>query len=284
MPTAAFLLLFVSALLHTSWNLLLKGASLKPIATWWATVLGAVVFAPLLIFTGPPPREVWGLLITSVIIEVAYWVLLAYAYQDGDFSLVYPVARGTAPAFLALWSVLFLHETLSRGGLAGLGLIVTGLVIIGGGGLLRGPGTKPQLFTLLAALTIALLISIYTAVDGTAVKRAPALPYALAIFTLVPLLAAPLMRLRFSWPELGGEWSAHWRRISAIGVLSVLAYLFALRAYTIAPIAYAGAIREVSVVMAAFAGWRLLGESMGRLRVAGSLVIFMGILMIAVLG
>jgi drug/metabolite transporter (DMT)-like permease len=89
---------------------------------------------------------------------------------------------------------------------------------------------------------------------------------------------------RYGWPVLKSELGAHWIRIFSIGLLTVCSYLLALFAYSIAPLSYAGAVREVSIVLGAFAGWRFLGEKMGGWRLAGAFVIFSGILIVALFG
>lgn len=284
MPLPALALLFLSALLHASWNLLLKGAGEKYIATFWTVVLGGLIFAPFLFLTGLPPRELWPLVLVSSAVEVLYFLTLSYAYKDHDFSLVYPMARGAAPALLALWSTLFLREALTRAGVAGLGMIVVGLMITGGSGLFQNGLHRPTVRAVAAALTNALLISIYSVIDGYAVKHGPAVSYAISIFTMIPILVTPLILLRYPRPQLGSELSMHWKRLAAIAVLGVFSYLCALTAYSLAPLSYAGAIREVSVVLGAFAGWRLLGEKPGGVRLLGAGVIFAGILVIAVFG
>ena len=80
------------------------------------------------------------------------------------------------------------------------------------------------------------------------------------------------------------SWNVDRKRLFAIGLLTVFAYLLALAAYSIAPVSYSGAIRELSVVLGAFAGWKILGETLGRQRLLGSVVIFVGILVIALFG
>jgi drug/metabolite transporter (DMT)-like permease len=263
--------------------LLLKQTDDKYIATWWAILAGSLIFLPILFFTGLPARETWVLLIASVCVEVIYYALLSAAYSDSDFSLVYPLARGTAPAFIALWSVLFLGETLSPGGLAGLIIVVLGLLIVGGGGLFLGH-EKPHLKGILLALTIALLISIYSTIDGAAVKETSALPYAVLVFFLAPVFSSPVVIKRYGWQHLISAWKTNRNRLILIGLLTVCAYLLVLAAYSIAPISYSGAIREVSVVIGAFAGWRFLNEKLGGWRLFGSVIIFIGILVIAFLG
>lgn len=283
MPIAAILFLLFSAVLHTAWNLLLKQSSRKYIVTWWAILLGAGLFLPILFFTGLPAREAWSLLLVSVLVETAYFVVLSLAYREADFSLVYPLARGSAPLMIVVWSVLFLQERLTPGGMAGLGIIIFGLLMVGGSDLLAGTQT-PRRSGVLLAFVLALLISIYSVIDGAAVKQTPAFPYTILVFFLSPVLAAPLVLQRYGWQILKNELAQNTARILAIGILTVSSYLLTLAAYAMAKVSYSGAVREVSVVMGALAGWLFLGEKLARLRVWGALVIFGGILCIALAG
>ena len=164
-----------------------------------------------LFFTGLPPREMWVFAVISVCIEVIYFTALSYAYHDNDFSLIYPVARGAAPAFLALWSFLFLHEKLTTGGMIGLALIIGGLMIIGVNTLTQAHVTRVHFKGVAVALFIALLISIYSAIDGSAVKNGHALPYVMSMFALVPFVTTPLIFRQYEWArikKLAGE-TAH---------------------------------------------------------------------------
>lgn len=284
MPPFAILLLLIGAALHTTWNLVIKGSSEKFVTTWWVVLIGGIASAIGLLFTGLPPRELWGFAFFSLIVETTYFILLSYAYQDNDFSLVYPIARGAAPAFLALWSFLFLKEVPTPGGWLGLGLIVSGLAIIGFSTLMQKGFSAVHAKGMILALTIALLISTYTAIDGSAVKQGPLLSYALLVFALIPVPIAPFILRKHGWSYLVTRWNEQRIRLSIAGVLGIVAYLFALAAYAMAPLNYSGAIREVSVVIGAFAGWKLLGEKLGPLRIIGAAVIFAGILVIARFG
>jgi drug/metabolite transporter (DMT)-like permease len=217
-------------------------------------------------------------------VEATYFIVLSYAYHDNDFSLIYPVARGTAPAFLAAWSFLFLHETLTPGGLTGLALIIGGLMIIGINTLTQAHVTRVHFKGVAVALFIALLISIYSAIDGAAVKNGYALPYVMGMFALVPLLTMPFVFRQYEWTQIRNTLVNQPVRIPLAGVLGVLAYLMAVYAYSMAPVSYAGAVREVSVVFGALAGWWFLKEGMGGIRVLGAFVIFAGIVLIGVYG
>jgi drug/metabolite transporter (DMT)-like permease len=283
MPLGAIGLLLVSAALHTTWNLLLKRAGEKYMATWWAMLMGALLFLPLLLVTGLPARSTWLLLLVSALAEGTYFIVLAYAYGDADFSLVYPLARGAAPALIAAWSVIFLREELTAGGVLGLAIIIAGLLVVGGSGSFHRNG-QPHWRGILPALFLALLISIYTVIDGAAVKVTSPVAYAALIYFVSVLFMTPFIVRRHGWVSLGAEFRAHGWSLLGIGALIQIAYFLALLAYRMAHIGYSGAIREVGVVLGAFAGWQLLGEKLGKWRLAGATVIFGGILIIALFG
>jgi drug/metabolite transporter (DMT)-like permease len=284
MPIFAIGILILSALLHTAWNLLIKQAQEKYIITWWMAVFGGVFAIIALLFTGLPPRGLWIFIFFSVCAEVVYFLALSYAYHDNDFSLVYPVARGTAPAFLTLWSFLFLHEKPTPGGWIGLALIIGGLVVIGANTLMQSHVTRLHFKGVAVALFIALIISTYTLIDGTAVKNGAPMPYVMSVFLLVPVGLSPFILRQYKWTRLMDALKQSPVRISVAGVLGTIAYLLAVFAYSISPVSYAGAVREVSVVFGALAGWWFLKERMGGVRVLGAVIIFTGILVIAIFG
>jgi drug/metabolite transporter (DMT)-like permease len=284
MPTFAILLLLISAVLHTSWNLLIKQSEDKYIVTWWMVTIGGVFALIALFFTGLPPRQMWTFAIVSIFVEATYFVTLSYAYHDNDFSLIYPVARGSAPAFLTLWSFLFLHEKLTGAGMLGLGMIIGGLLIIGINTLTQAHVTSLHFRGAAVAVFIALLISIYTTIDGAAVQNGFALPYVMSMFAFVPLPITPFIFREYKWERIKKTLTNQPIRVPLAGVLGVLAYLMAVFSYSIAPLSYAGSIREVSVVFGALAGWWFLKEKMGGIRLLGAIVIFGGILIIAIFG
>jgi len=247
-------------------------------------LLGGVMAFILLLFIGLPPSSMWLFALISMMLEAIYFILLSNAYTDNDFSLVYPIARGTAPAFIMLWSVLFLRERLTIGGMIGVGLIVCGMVTIGATSLIQNRGGRLHIRGILLALVVALIISIYTLVDGKAVKNGSPLSYGLTMFMLVPTITTIYNVRRFGWKRFASAWDGPRIPLFLAAILGTVAYLIALFAYTIAPVSYSGAIREVSVVIGAFLGWKFLGENMGGTRVLGAIVIFTGILIIALFG
>src|SRR5690349_7592487 len=129
MPAFALVLLFLSATMHALWNFLLKSSQEKYIAMGWQVILSGALSLIFIIFTGLPPRSMWIFAIISMILEAVYFILLSIAYTSHDFSLVYPIARGAAPAMLVLWSAIFLHERLTAAGYVGLTMITGGIIV-----------------------------------------------------------------------------------------------------------------------------------------------------------
>jgi len=161
---------------------------------------------------------------------------------------------------------------------------VCGMITVGATSLLNARENRIQFMGIMTALSVALVISFYTLVDGAAVQNGSSLSYGLLMFTLVPLLTTPYNIRRYGWRRFSYAWKEERNPIILAGVLGVTAYLIALFAYTLAPVGYSGSIRQVSVVIGAFLGWRFLGEKMGGMRVVGAVVIFSGILVIAIFG
>lgn len=285
MPISALVLLFLSASMHALWNFLLKSAEEKFVAMGWQTILsGALALIVIIFYSGLPPREMWLFAVISMLLEAIYFILLCIAYSDHDFSLIYPIARGAAPALLVVWTAIFLHEQLTTGGYIGLAMITTGMMVIGATALLQSKGEKIHLKGILTALTVALVISLYTFVDGKAVKSGPALPYGLFMFVMIPLVTTPYIAYQYGLDAFPRVWKKNWNYLLIGGGLGVVAYMLALFAYTFAPLSYSGAIREVSAVIGAFLGWRFLKEQMGGVRVVGSVIVFAGVMVIAIFG
>jgi drug/metabolite transporter (DMT)-like permease len=285
MPILALVLLFLSASMHAVWNFLLKSSEEKYVAMGWQTILSGILALVIMVFySGLPPREMWLFAVISMLLEAIYFILLCIAYSDHDFSLIYPIARGAAPALLVLWTAIFLQEKLTTGGYIGLAMITIGMMVIGATTLLQSKGEHPHLKGILTALTVALVISMYTFIDGFAVKSGPALPYGLSMFVMVPFVTTPYIAYHYGVNSFSRVWKQNRNYLLIGGVLGLIAYMLALFAYTFAPLSYSGAIREVSAVIGAFLGWRFLKEQMGGVRVGGSLIVFAGVMVIAIFG
>lgn len=285
MPIQALLLLIAAAFLHTGWNYLVKRVVAKQIFTWWAIVVGCLFYIPLIWLHWPVPTEIWLYASASALTETLFFISLVRAYEFGDFSLVYPVARGAAPAMLSIWALLFLGERPTPGGTAGLLILIAGLTLVGGASLIvRRASTRVSFEGLCAALLIAFWISVFSVIDGAAVRHWAPRGYCGLILSLTALFLTPVIFSRHAPAAIFAELRANFFRIVCVAVLMLVTYVFVLEAYTLAKVSYVAAIREMSVILGAVAGWRLMGEEFGMIRTAGSILIFLGILCIAIAG
>ncbi len=271
MPIAAFGLAIASAFVHALWNLLLARARDSQAATAVALITGTVVFAPVAALTWDIHAGAWGYLAGSAALEVAYFALLAAAYDRGELSLVYPVARGSAPLLVALFSVVVLGTGLHALTVAGVALVATGVVLVRG---MRAGGREPLLF----ALAIGTTVASYTLLDKAGLRHAQPFTY-LELVVLPSALVYPLWigRRRSLRAELRPP-------ILLAGIAMFGAFGIALAAIRLAPQAYVPgvqALRETSVVIAVAAGGVFLGEQVGRARLAGAGVVVAGVVALA---
>ena len=281
MSALALALLVAAGALHAAWNLLVKDVGNRLAVLWLSWLAGSLLFLPVLV-AAPVPRPIWPFVAASAVVEAAYGLLLTHAYGFADFNQVYPQARGAAPVQLAPWAAAALRQVPSPLGFLGLALIVLGLVPVGSGNVWwrwGGPGFARR--GVVAAIGVALCISVYSLIDGVAVRRTAAAPYTVAIMLGGTAVLTPPVLLRYGGRALWSELRGRVPRVVAAGALMMVAYTLVLRAYAVTPLAYAGAVREVGVVFAALAGWLWLGETFGARRVAGAVAVFAGIVVLA---
>jgi drug/metabolite transporter (DMT)-like permease len=284
MPVPVLGLLVLSGLLHAGWNLLLKNTDKKYVIIWWALVLESLLGLPILVLHWPIPANIWPYALGSALIETVYDATLSAAYNKEDFSLVYPIARGGAPALLGFWAILFLRERPSLAGIIGLLILTGGLMLVGSSKWLANKKKIGGMAGIVLAGLVALMISIYSVIDGAAVRLMDAASYTVLVFILNAIFVIPVITKMYGWQTVLEIGRNQWRQVAAISILDIGSYMLVLIAFSLASVAYAGAIREISIVFGALAGWLWLKESFGRIRVIGASIIFAGILTILVAG
>lgn len=284
MAPVALGLLLVAAILHAGWNLLAKQAADRQATLWWSMLLVGGLLAPALVLDWPPSPEVLALAVASSLFEALYFVTLVAAYEAGDLSLVYPVARGSAPLLIVCWAGLFLGERPSLGGWAGIGLVVVGLVLASAPGRLARlqPGTGPGR-ALLLALATGLCISGYSTINKAGVAQINPVAFTGLFHLGSALLVAPLVIRARGW-KLLEPWRHEPARTAAVAAMVGGASALVLGALAIERAGYVGAVREISVILGALAGWRLLGEPFGARRTLAAGLMFLGLALIATLG
>lgn len=284
-----------AALLHAAWNALIKSGVDKALDTALVHGIGTLVAVPLVAFAyhavGPLAPAAWPWLIASVLIHFAYYAALAAAYRHGDLSLAYPLMRGSAPLLVALAGVPLLGERLSPQAWAGVLGISLGVLALGLSAGARRPVATPGSSTpatvarpsraVALALANAVVIALYTIVDGLGVRAAGnAWLYVGTLFLLdgLPYLLFVLWRRGPRRGEACRHMARRWP-LATLGALASLgSYAIALWAMTQAPVATVAALRETSVLFAALIGVLLLREPFGWRRAAGTLVILAGVM------
>ncbi len=270
------------ALLHASWNALIKSGRDKQLDTALIHSLGFFVALPLLWHAGLPNAAAWPYIAASTVIHLGYYIALAGAYRHGDLGLTYPVMRGCAPLLVALGSVAFIGERLSVSAWIGVAVICAGVLVLGlSRSALHASGEAQRRKALRFAFSNAAIIALYTVIDGLGVRAsgdASAYVAALFLFDGIPYLLLVLWQrgpqrsaaLRY----MAGRW-----KIASVGTLASLgSYGIALWAMTRAPVAVVAALRETSVLFAAVIGTLLLREPFGWQRAIGTLVIVCGVM------
>ena len=324
MPPAVLGLLIAAAVLHAGWNILLKTAG-DPLRTAGRGMLvGALVLLPfgvagwLVVGRPPIPTEAWLLAIGSGVLEAVYFALLSAAYARGDLSLVYPIARGTAPVVAVFVGIVFLGERLGLQGTIGVALLLAGILSLQRPwAVIRDRASMPRRTREAVWLAVATGVAIasYSAVDLTGVRLIPPWLYATLIwaFTAAFLLAgiAVADRRRRTSAEAAlasvaavtgtdavdavtapatslRPGDADWGRAAIGGIVTVVAYLLVLVAYVFAPLTAVAPVRESAIVLVSGWGSFRLGEAathraaIGRLAAAG--VIVVGALLLATEG
>lgn len=267
------LAVLLGALLHASWNALIRGSADRTLDTVLVAAGGGLIAACALPFVPLPAPASWPFLIASGLIHVVYFLLVALSYRHGELSFAYPIMRGSAPAVSAIAAALLLAEVPSPGGWLGV------LLICGGVMLLAGDSWRTGAFhgrTALFALATAGTIVIYTLVDGAGARlsgHAAAYTGWVFLLTAIPFTGLFLAR---DGAATAGYLQRHWRRGLVSGACSLGSYGLALWAMTQAPIALVAALRETSLVFGALLAATLLRERITRMRWAAILVVVAG--------
>lgn len=268
MDATPLLLVLASALLHASWNLVVKSSRDRLVAASAQAAFGALAFSPLLIASGVPGRAMPAVAASSAV-HLAYGLSLVTAYERGDLSLVYPVARGIAPALVTAAAAVLLDDLPSTGGMIAIAFVVSGVLWVTNGRTTAG---------LSWALATASAIATYTLIDAAAVRSLEAaLPYTTAVTLGYALLYLPVIAARRSAHAVTSVLRVEWWRHLLGGASAVAAYGLVLAAARLAPLGLVSAFRETSVLFGTVGGWLILGEPDARRRLWGASLIAVGL-------
>ena len=300
MPTLAIALVLVAAVLHAGWNVLLKTSG----DTLWTAVklqaIGTAILLPVGIaawlWNGRPgvSAEAFGLAIASGVVEAIYFVCLSAAYKRGALSLVYPLARGSAPLLAVAVGIFLLGERLAPLALAGVASLLVGILLVARPWQAFQSAGAAQRGAIGFALATGASIASYSAIDRLGVRATEPWLYgsilAVAATTFLAITVTVGRRVGFLAPAPIVDPAAKVRasnsplrvgplRDAIAGVLALGAYLLVLVAYSIAPLATVAPLRESGIVLAAAWGTLRLGEASGG-REAGSRIAAAGLVVV----
>jgi drug/metabolite transporter (DMT)-like permease len=265
---AALALALGSAVLHAAWNLLLGRARDVQAAAAVTFLLSLAVALPFAVVWWRADASVWPYALASALLETVYVFTLAYGYRVADVSLVYPLTRGAAPVLTLAAAVALLGHRPSPAEVLGVLVVSAGVVLV------RGGGMTGDARALAFAATCAAAIAAYTLVDRAGIHRAGAFTYFVLVLALPGVAYLPVVSLASMRRELGVATSA--AALANLG--SFLLGLLALRRGAAAPVL---AVRSSSIVIATLLAGRVLAERVSRVRLAGSVLVFAGVVLLA---
>lgn len=273
------MLVLLAALLHASWNALVKSGGAPEFTIASFQLFGGIISLCLVWFVPFPDPASWPYIFASVVVHNLYYMTMAQAYRAGDLSQVYPLFRGLAPVFVAIGALVFANEYLDAGTVTGIVLISAGLMSITLLGKHFGVIPKKALYW---GLITSVLIASYTIVDGIGVRLTDnPLSYIvwLFVFEFVPICTWLLLTQRQAWFNYISQSKA---KILFGGMASNGAYALVIFAMSLGAMAVVSSLRETSVIFAALIGTLVLGEPFGRQRIIAALMVALGIIIMRV--
>jgi drug/metabolite transporter (DMT)-like permease len=274
-------LVLTAAVLHAAWNAMAKSGGTPELSIASYQLVGSLVCIVLAVWLPFPDREVWPMIIGSVVIHNIYYFALARAYRSGDLSQVYPLFRGVAPVLVACGAAVVAHEYLTLGTIAGIVCISLGVVSLA----FRTAtfGAMPRAAVAWGSAT-AVLIAAYTVVDGLGIRTSSnKLSYIVWLFILevVPIGIIMLATRRTQWFDYmrGNRWT-----VIGCGVASATAYGLVIYAMSLGAMAVVSSLRETSVIFATIIGALFLREPFGTARIQAAALVAVGIILMRWLG
>ena len=265
---AATLLALAAAVLHAAWNLWVKQSGDRWISLWGQMTAGGALCVLVLAFTGWPDSLAWWPVLTSGMIHVVYITALARAYDIGDFSVTYPIARGAGALLAAAGGVLFLSDTLTAVSVFGIATAVVGIFLLAG---------RADTAHVRAALWVSLTIGAYSVVDGHGSRETGGNLYPLVLFVATGVCTTMAGIAMGRARDMATAFRSHGHKFALAGSASALTYWMVLVAMQKAPVGYVTALRESSVVIVALVGTRYLGEQDTKRRVVAACVVVAGL-------
>jgi len=270
------LAVLAAAVTHAVWNAIAHGIKDQTLAFALIGVGGLAAGIPLVIVAATPRGDGWPYLLASVAIHVFYNLLLMQCYRLGEFGQVYPLARGTSPLVVTILAAIFVHEHLALPLIGGIIVVSAGLAT------LVMAGRRPGRAAFAAAVGTGLTIAAYTTVDGVGVRASHSPVGYIGWLMVLQSLCVPLFAAVRRRDVLLKQPPRIWLAGLGAGALSVLAYGLVLWAQTRGALAPIAALRETSVIFGAIIATLVFREPFGRTRIAATILVAAGIVLLNV--
>jgi drug/metabolite transporter (DMT)-like permease len=270
-----FLAVMAAALIHATWNALIKNGTSKQSAMLLLATCQFACGVVIALWRGLPAEAAWLWLLGSGVIHMCYQLCLSYAYEHGDLSRVYPIARGAAPMMVLLVSWVFLPDSLTKTEVVGVLVLGAGIVLLVRGVFSSGESRRMLPFAFGSAVATAG----YSITDGMGARAAgdPML-YVGWLMVVSGLFYIPAA-VALKGVQLFRVPAKAWGIGLMAGALSFIGYSIAVWAMTVAPIALVAALRETSILFAVLIGWLVFDERMGRNKATAVAVIVGGVVL-----
>ena len=269
--TLIFILILFAALCHAGWSTIVKRH--KSFSIMGMTcIVEIVVFTPLVFFVPFPSLEIWYFIIASVILHGFYRLSVIYSYKFGDLSFVYPIARGGSSLLIVIFTLIILQEQISSLGFVGILIVCIGIFLIS-----YSKNHKFNFSAFILAVSTALLITIYTIIDGVGVRLSEnkfSFLFWLLLLNGIPLLLISIFSKEKLLSNLNTKiifWGI------PAGMLAILSYGIVVCSMQYLEIAYVSSIRETSIVLATLMGFFILNEKKARGRMLPAVLVVIGI-------
>ena len=285
MTTSLFIIVLIAAVFHATWNFYARKMSGNLVVFWfsmWVSVLFLTPFAiGLTVLSGTDAilamyRDGYVYMVGTGIFHIAYFLLLARAYEHGEISVVYPVARGSGIGATAFCGWMFLQETITGIGAVGIGLVCVGILSMGAG-VIRQSEQAMEGFR--SALGVGITIIGYSLIDKMGVGVVNPILYIWTMFLVTALAIWPLVVSRHGG-ELREILRVSRRAILIIGIGAAGTYMTILFAFTMGPVGYIVALREFAVVVGALLGVAFLKEQLTAGKITAIVAITVGLVCI----
>jgi len=271
--TSIYLLIFFAAFLHALWNIIIKSLNNSLVGIAYKVFFQSIIFTPIIFFVPFPEGITWFYLICSFLLHSLYFILLGIMYNREDLTFIYPVARGCAPIFVTILSLIFLKDVISFFGIIGILIACIALILIS----INNFNTKVDFKTILISIFIAFIISVYTFSDGAGVRSVDNS----STFIVWNFFLGGWISIGYVY--LTNKESLFKLKIKELllilcaTIISFSAYAIIIWSMKYEPISFVASMRESSIIFASLIGFLILKEKVPYIRVISGILFFVGV-------